>query len=84
MAFGVPLGVPPANFRTEEHGFVLIPCDEHHPGVESCDYSLVEAPAAVAQPIPAIRNVSSRTLPQSLLRGMSRYHFPGRAFGPKN
>jgi len=60
---------------------LLIPCDENHPGVEGCDYSMVEAPAAVPQASHAVRDAVSGKWPQSLIRRMNRYRFPGRAFG---
>ena len=80
---GVPPGVPPPNYPSQGHAFVLIPCDENHPRVQGCDHSLVDAPAAVTQTSPAVRN-TSRTLPQSLMRRMSPHHFPVRAFGSRN
>jgi probable HAF family extracellular repeat protein len=61
----------------DQRAVLLIPCDEGHRDVEGCDYSMVDAPAAVAQTTPAVRGTSSRTLPQSLVRRMSRHRFPG-------
>jgi probable HAF family extracellular repeat protein len=72
--------LPSGNARA----FVLIPCDENHPGIKGCDYSMMEVPAAAPETNPAIRNAASRMLPQSLMRRMNRYHFPGPALGPRN
>ena len=43
--FGVPPGVLPEQYETKGHAYILIPCDDNHPGV--CDN---EASGALASP----------------------------------
>jgi len=66
VGLGVPAGC--GNVVACGHAFLLIPCDDHPPNIEGCDYSMVEASAAVTQTSPVVRNASSGTLPKSRMR----------------
>ena len=63
---GVPTGVDPSNVLTQGHAFLLIPCDENHPGIEGCDYSLVDAAAATRESPAPVLHGPTTTTPRSL------------------
>jgi probable HAF family extracellular repeat protein len=66
------------------HAYVLIPCDQNHPGIEDCDYSMITTPAGVDSAAPKSSKWSSGTTPAVVFRRSNRFHFAPPAIGQRN
>jgi probable HAF family extracellular repeat protein len=91
---GVPPGVPVTELESAGHAFLLMPCDENHPGIEGCDYSPMAVTVAFHNSATIISSgpattAQSRLTPRKNAAAwraqiMRRYHIPVPGALPRN
>jgi probable HAF family extracellular repeat protein len=80
---GVPAGCSSQDEASCGHAFLLIPCDEHHPGMCE-DYSMIEAPAPQTSSLARMERGTVDTASPSRDRFGRGYHLPGQLAVPRD